>query len=81
MNLPRKTRFRTPIGRKKVVSRMHPTRVIERKSTGRNEAVDMGMEKQVLSPGMQDSQESDVGAQVLGIGCHLEQRFCRSPEQ
>jgi hypothetical protein len=63
-----------------VIARMHPTTAIERKSAGGNEAVDMGMEKQVLSPGMQDGQEPDLSAQVLGIGGHLEQRFCCGPE-
>src|SRR5690349_6137159 len=38
----------------KAIARMHPTTVIERKSAGGNEAVDMWMERQILSPGMQD---------------------------
>ena len=39
-----------------------PSRAIKGESTGRNEAVDMRMEQQVLSPTVQDGQYADVGA-------------------
>jgi len=33
-----------------------------------HDAVEMGMMQKVLTPGMQDSEESDLGTQVFGIG-------------
>ena len=36
--------------------------------------MDMGMVLEVLPPGMEHAEESDVGSQVLGIACKLEHR-------
>ena len=44
-------------------------------ATDWHETVEMGMEQQVLAPTVQDRQESDLGAEVLGIGCYFQQRF------
>jgi hypothetical protein len=37
--------------------------------------------EQILSPGMQNAEESNLGAQVLGIGGNLEQRLSADAEQ
>ena len=34
--------------------------------------MNMRMEQQVLSPGVQDAQKTDLCAQMLGIGRHLQ---------
>jgi hypothetical protein len=46
----------------------HPTLSIEGQSTAGDHAVQMRMMHQLLSPGVQDGKESDLGSQVLGIG-------------
>ena len=47
--------------------------VIGRESTCRNGAVNVGMQKQVLSPSMQEADHADLGAQVFGIDGDLQQ--------
>ena len=49
-------------------------RMIGRESSQRDGAVYMRMMQQVLSPGMQDAEETDLGAQMLGICGHLQKR-------
>lgn len=46
---------------------MNPAGVIERESPGRDEAVDMGMVQEILTPGVQDAHEADLGSQVAGV--------------
>jgi len=36
--------------------------------------VDMGMRLEGLSPGVQNGKQTDLSAEVLGVGCHFEQR-------
>ena len=48
--------------------------MIGRESTARYHIVNMGMPLQGLSPGMQDAEESDLGAKTtLWIGSHFQQ--------
>ncbi len=39
------------------------------------------MEKQVLSPSVQDREEPDLCTEMPRIGCDLQQRFCHGTEQ
>src|SRR5262252_2924178 len=39
------------------------------------------MLEQVLSPGVQDGDHTDLGSEVLRIGCDFEQSLCASSEQ
>lgn len=57
-----------------MVARMLPLPVIGRQSAGRDHAVHMGVELQILSPGVQHRQQADLGAEVLRIGGDFEQR-------
>jgi hypothetical protein len=50
-----------------------PSRVIDGKAAGRHDAVDMGMVLEVLSPGVQDAEQSDIGAQVLRVASNFQQ--------
>ena len=43
--------------------------------------MDMRMDLQILSPGVQDAEKSDLRAQVLWIGCDLQQRCGAGAEQ
>ena len=60
---------------------MDPSTVVGRQSTGGNGAVDMVVAKQVLAPGVQDGEESDLGTEPLGIGGHFEQGLGAGLEQ
>ena len=45
-----------------------PALTVRADAAARYDAMQMGMEKQVLSPTVQDGEEADLGAQVLRIG-------------
>jgi len=61
--------------KKEAIPWCYPMAAIGGKATDRHEAVDVWMEKQVLAPTVQDGEEPDLGAKVLGIGCYFQQRF------
>ena len=56
-------------------------RVIERQPTGGNDAMDMGMESELLIPGMQHGEEADFRAEVLWIASDFEECLCTGAEQ
>ena len=60
---------------------MDPAGVIERKSAGWNRAVYMRMEQQVLTPGVQDAQKTDLRPQMLRVGRNLKECGCAGLEQ
>jgi len=60
---------------------MDPAAVIWGQTSGGDHAVDMRVSAQILTPGMQDGEESDVGAQVFGVGGHLEKGLRTGAEQ
>ena len=49
-----------------------PALMIWRQAAGGNDAMDMIMGQQVLTPGVQDGEESDLCAQPFGIGSRLQ---------
>ena len=55
--------------------------MISRKPARGNDTVNVGMQKQVLSPGMQDGDHADLGSEVLHIGCDSQQGLRSSGEQ
>jgi hypothetical protein len=62
-------------GQEEVMPPCNPARVIRCQSAGRNDAVDMRVEQQLLIPGVQHAEEPDLGAQVFRIAGDLEQRL------
>ncbi len=60
---------------------MNPSRVIGGQTTGWEYAMDMGMKLKFLIPGVQYAEETDLGAEMLGIEGHFEQRFGAGVEQ
>jgi hypothetical protein len=59
-----------------------PLRAIGGESTCRNDAVDMRMEQQVLSPCVEDGKHADVGAEPFGVACNFDQGLgCRCEQQ
>ena len=77
MNLPRNTLLKISLGRKKPARWAAPTGAAGGEASGRQDAVDMRVMDQRLSPGVQHAEEADLGAQMLGIGRHLQQRLRR----
>lgn len=63
------------------IAGMDPAGVIRRKTSGRNQTMEMRMEQQVLTPTVQHGQETDVCAEMLGVGGDLEQGLGRGVEQ
>jgi hypothetical protein len=55
--------------------RPYPPLVSQRQPATRHNAVNVWMPLQGLSPGVQDTQEADLGSEMLGIGRDLEERF------
>src|SRR5262245_15144113 len=60
---------------------MDPAGVIGRKSAGRNGAMHMWMEQQILTPGVQDTEKADFCSQVLGVSGNLQECGCASLKQ
>ena len=50
---------------------VNPALVIGRETTGRDDSMDVRMNLQILPPGMQHTQEADLGAEMLRIGSNL----------
>ena len=56
-----------------ITSRRYPAASVGRQTTGRNYAVDVWVQQQILSPGMQDGNKADVRTQPFRVGRHFEQ--------
>ena len=59
----------------------NPVLPVGTQAAARNHAVQMGVMHQVLPPGMQQSDEADFGAQMLGIGSDCPQGLGRRLKQ
>ena len=68
-------------GEKKSGARFYPVGVIGRQPTGRNNAMDMGMESKLLTPGMQHGEETKFRAEVSRIASDFEKCFRTGAEQ
>jgi hypothetical protein len=60
---------------------MDPLRAIGRETSGWDHAVDVRMMEQVLTPGMEDGKESDLGPQMFGIDGYLQKGLRTGAEQ
>ena len=83
MSFPRNTIREHLFRKKEAIARIrrHPALMIEGQSAGGNDAVDMRMVLQFLSPGMEHAEEADLGAQEFGIAGDLDQRFSAEAQQ
>jgi len=59
-------------GEKEAWGRSNPVGVIQREPTGGDDTVDVGMKLEFLVPGMQHTEEADLGAEMGGVRSHLE---------
>ena len=60
---------------------MNPTGMVGRESSVGDDAMDVRMKQQVLSPRMQDREESDSGSKVFWIGSHFHEGLGDRAEQ
>src|ERR1700694_1776823 len=63
-----------PDGQEEAARGIDPSGAIENEAAGGNDVVDMGMMLEVLPPGMEHAEESDVGSEVFGIASQFEHR-------
>ena len=68
-------------GQKEGIPGMNPARVVRGEAAGGNDAVQVRMQAQVLSPGVQDAEETDPGSEMPGIGCDLKHGLGGGAEQ
>ena len=55
--------------------------VIETQPAGGNDAMDMGMQVELLIPRVKHTEETNFCAEVSGIACDFEKGFRTGPEQ
>ena len=68
-------------GEEEGVFRMNPVRVAWIEAAGGNDAVEMRMRSEVLSPGVQNAEEADLGSEVLGVGRNFEHGLSAGAEE
>jgi hypothetical protein len=68
-------------GKKETSVRWNPTRVIERQSAGGHHTMGMGMMFEFLIPGVEHTEEADLGAEMWGIASDFEEGFGTSLQQ
>src|SRR5712692_8376153 len=59
----------------------NPARTAGSDAAAGNDAVELWMMMQVLSPGMEHRHESDPRAQIFGVGGDLQEGFGRGPKE
>ena len=69
------------VGKKEGAAGGNPARVIGGQTPGREYAMDMGMKLELLILSVQNAEETDLGAQMLGIEGHFEKSLGAGVEQ
>ena len=68
-------------GKEEGILGMNPARVAWIETTGGNDAVEMRMQSQVLSPSVENAEETDLGSEVLGVGRNFEHGLSAGAEE
>ena len=68
-------------GEEEGIFRMNPVRIAWIETAGGNDAVEMRMQSQVLSPGVQNAEEADLGSEVLGVGRNFKHGLSAGAEE
>ena len=72
----------SPFGKKEpITSRTYPVGMVARKTTGSDDAVNVGMMLQLLIPRMQNAEEADLGPEVPGVCGNFDESLCAAAEQ
>ena len=69
------------LGQEEAWRARNPNGLIRGQPAGRHDTVDVGMELEVLTPGMQDAEETDPCAESFRIGSNLDQRIGHAAKQ
>ena len=64
-----------------VISGADPVRVIDRQAAGCHDAVNVRMMLQLLIPGVEDAEETDLGAEMFRVRGNFDQRLGAAAEQ
>jgi len=67
-------------GKKEMRAGSNPSSMVEREPAGRDDTVNMRMKLKLLVPGMQHTEEADLGPETSGIAGDLEESFCTGAE-
>src|ERR1700683_2966305 len=68
-------------GEKEARARWNPNRVIERQSAGGHDTMHVGVMFEFLIPGVEHSEEADLGAEMFGIASDFEEGFSTALQQ
>src|SRR6266851_9483731 len=68
-------------GQEESARRVYPSGTIESQTSRGNDVVYMGMMLEVLSPGVEHAEESNIGTEMLGIASEFEQRSGAGAEE
>ena len=68
-------------GQEEGIAGMDPACVVRGKTSGRNQTMQVRMEQQVLTPTVQHGKETDLCAEMFGVGGDLEQGLGSGVEQ
>jgi hypothetical protein len=68
-------------GKEETILRFYLVRVIETQPASGNDAMHMGMQGELLTPGMQDAEEANFRAEVPGIASHFQKSFRTGAKQ
>jgi hypothetical protein len=66
---------------KEARARRNPNRVIERQSAGGHDTMHVGVMFEFLIPGVEHTEEADLGAEMFGIASDLEEGFSTALQQ
>ena len=70
-----------PDGQEEAAAAGDPAAAVERESAGGHEAVHVRVVQQGLPPGVEEGEEADAGAEMTGIGGHLQERLRGGAEE
>jgi hypothetical protein len=79
--LPAKDTAENLDGQKEGIPWMNPARIDLVETAGGDDAVEVRMQAQVLSPGVQDAEEADPGSEMPGIGCDFKHSLSGDAEK
>jgi hypothetical protein len=73
--------FENTDGQEEPLLRVDPPGVVRSQTAGGNHTVDVRMMLELLVPGVQDAEETYLGAEAPRVACDLKQRLGAGPEQ
>ena len=68
-------------GKKESMAWLDPARAIGRQTAGGNDAMDMRVKAQLLIPGVENAEEANLCAEMLGIASDFQKSFGTGAEQ